>query len=219
MHLPSNQPRPWQLGPPTRRLRLAAGLVMLTYVTLHLIDHALLLVSIPVADAMLVVQKFLWRGITGSILLYGAALTHAGLGLGALYARRNFSRPRVEGLQMLLGLALPALIANHIAVTRLAWTLHDINKSYPQELFALWVAEPFWGWIQASMLVVAWSHAMIGLWQVLRLRPWWGQAKAFLLAAAILLPVLALLGFSEGGRAVARLRADPAFRATYLTAV
>ncbi len=218
MHAPASAPPPWRLGPPTRRLRLAAGLVLLTYVALHLINHALLLVSLPAANAMLVMQKFLWRGLIGTALLYGAALTHAGLGLGALYARRNFARPWLEGLQMALGLALPTLIANHIAVTRLAYTFHDIDKSYPQELFALWVAEPFWGWVQVAVLLVAWTHAMIGLWQLLRLRPWWPRAAPAALAFALLLPMLALLGFSEGGRAVARLRADPGFHAAFLTA-
>jgi adenylate cyclase len=50
---------------------------------------------------------------------------------------------------------------------------------------------------------------MIGLHYWLRLRAWYRRAAAGLYAGAILLPVLALLGFVGAGREIARLSADP----------
>ena len=100
-----------------RRLRLASGLVLLTYVTLHLLNHALLNVSVDAADAMLRLQKFIWRGVLGSTLLYGALAAHGAIGLWSLYARRSGGKVWAERAQLLLGLVFPAMIANHVAVT------------------------------------------------------------------------------------------------------
>ncbi len=203
--------QPWLLGSRVRRLRLAAGLVLFTYVGTHLLNHACLNISVGAADRMLLVQKFIWQGVLGTALLYGALAVHPLLGLWALYARRHFRWSAAEAWQLLLGLSIPGMLANHVAVTRGAWTLYGLNKGYPAELEALWVAGPAWGWLQAAALVVAWAHACLGLYFLLRLRRWWPAWKAPLLASAVLLPVLALLGFAAGGRELARALADPAF--------
>jgi adenylate cyclase len=211
------QHQPWHIGAPVRRLRLASGMVLFTYVTTHLIDHALCNVSYAAADAMLVVQKWIWQGLVGSALLYGALLVHLMLGLYALYARRQFRWTVAEALQMAVGLAIPALLANHVSVTRAAWTLYGLDKGYIAELTALWIASPFLGAVQVAALVAAWLHGCLGLFMLLRLRRWFPSWQAPLLAVAVLLPVLALLGFAAGGREVARDLATPGFRAAHLS--
>jgi adenylate cyclase len=213
--------QPWLLGSRVRQLRLTAGLVLLTYVTTHLLNHAALNISIAAADRVLLVQRFIWQGIAGTTLLYAALAIHPLLGLWALYARRHFRWTAAEAWQLLLGLTIPALLANHVTVTRLPLTLYGINKGYSAELVALFVAglgpHVFWGWGQIAVLVVAWAHGCLGLYFLLRLRRWFPAWQAPLLAAAILLPVLALLGFAAGGRELTRAMADAAFVALNLS--
>ena len=58
-----------------RRLRLAAALVLLLYLTLHFTNHALGLVSL---DAMASGRWWflaLWRSALGTLALYGAITT------------------------------------------------------------------------------------------------------------------------------------------------
>jgi adenylate cyclase len=213
---PARPYQPWLLGSNLRRVRLASGLVLLTYVTLHLLNHALLNVSISAAGLALLAQKAIWQGVLGTIVLYGALLTHIGLGLWSLYARRSTDWRAADLWQLLLGLAVPVMLANHAFVTRVSWTLYGLDKGYEAELSALWVMQPPWGYLQMGALVVAWSHACLGVFFLLRLRRWWPAWQAPLLVVAVMLPTLALLGFTEGGRAIASLMSQPEWRLAHL---
>jgi len=51
--------------------------------------------------------------------------------------------------------------------------------------------------------MAVWAHGCIGLYFWIRYRPWYPRAAPWLLIVAVLLPVLALLGFADGGRMVA----------------
>ena len=53
-----------------------------------------------------------------------------------------------------------------------------------------------------ALLFAAWIHACIGLRFWLRLQPWYDALQPLLFAAAILLPVFALLGYVAGGREI-----------------
>ena len=67
-----------------RDLRLASGLVLFTYVTLHLACHAFGLISIDAAEAALRVTVLFWHSGIGTVLLYSAAAVHIGLALVAV---------------------------------------------------------------------------------------------------------------------------------------
>ena len=108
---------------------------------------------------------------------------------------------------------MPPLLANHLAVTRIAFAAFGTNKGYAQELYSFWIASPALGWIQLTLLVVAWTHACLGVAMWLRVKPWFAQLRAPLLAGAVLLPVLALLGYLQSGREVVALARDPAWLA------
>ena len=208
--------QPWLIGSRVRALRLASGLVLFAYVATHLLNHAVCNVSFAWADRILLAQKYIWQGVLGTTLLYASLTIHAALGLWALYARRHFRWTRAEALQLALGLAIPALLANHILATRGALTLFGLDKGYVAELTSLWITSPLWGDVQMAVLVVAWTHACIGLFFLLRLRAGFPAWQPALLALAVLVPVLALLGFAQGGREVARALAEPGFRAAHL---
>ena len=71
------------------------------------------------------------------------------------------------------------------------------------------------GMIQVTLLLVAWTHGCIGMYLWLRLRPFFPRVAPLLLAGAVLLPSLALLGFYQQGRTVLRLAQDPQWQAEY----
>ncbi len=204
-------PRPRRPG--IRTVRLCSGLVLFTYVSLHLTNHALGNVSLAWMERGLLAQKFIWQGVIGTAALYSALAVHFCLGLYALYERRSLHWSARELTQLLLGLAIPPLLANHLAGTRVALAQFGLNKGYAQELYSFWIAAPGFGWIQLTLLIVAWTHGCFGLGFWLRLKPWFEQARGVLLTIAVLLPVLALLGYLQAGRAVVALAADPAWLA------
>src|SRR5262249_34865977 len=124
------------------------------------------------------------------------------LALWSLYQRRRLRMSFWEGLQMLLGLAIPPLLTAHIVGTRLAHAWFDVTDSYTYVVLSLWAYRPDLGARQSLLLLLAWLHGCIGLHLWLRLRPWYARAVPAFFGVALLLPVLALLGFVQAGREV-----------------
>jgi adenylate cyclase len=199
-----------------RKLRLVTGLTLFYYVTTHLLNHSLGNISIPAMEAGMVVQKWIWQGVVGTVVLYTALATHYLLGLYAFYQRRHFGWTRTEIVQLGLGLAIPFLLMNHLFATRISLAVYGTEKGYAQELYSFWVSAPHLGVLQVSVLIVAWIHGCIGLHQWLRLKPMFARWMPYLLCGAVMLPVLALLGFFQGGRTVLDLVHDPAWRTANL---
>ncbi len=199
-----------------RKLRLVTGLTLFTYVTTHLLNHSLGNLSIPAMEAGLMLQKWLWQGLIGTAALYSALSTHYALGLWALYERRHFGWTATEVTQVVLGLTIPFLLMNHLFATRISLAVYGTEKGYAQELYSFWVGAPQFGALQVSVLIVAWVHGCIGIYRWLRLKPMFSWSMPYLFCGAVLLPVLALLGFFQGGRTMLSLGHDPAWRAAHL---
>jgi adenylate cyclase len=84
-------------------------------------------------------------------------------------------------------------------------------------LFAYWVNRPYMVAVQFLLLTVAWTHACIGLYFWLRLKPFFRWASPFLLAVAVLLPPLAMTGTHRGAHEVTdRVSADPKWRGEHI---
>jgi adenylate cyclase len=195
-----------------RRLRLATGLVLFAYLVTHYLNHALGLVSLAAMEEGRRWFALLWDGRLGSVLLLGSLLVHLGLALWAVYARRSLLRMRPwEASQLILGLAVPPLLAIHLLGTKISALAFGTEPLYAYILLVLWVFSPWIGVQQAILVLVAWTHGVIGLHFWLRIRPWYPRGRLLLFAGALLLPMLALLGFAEAGREVARLYRDPAW--------
>ena len=193
-----------------RRIRLGSGLVLFAYVTSHYLNHALGLISLSAMDEGSHVFLAIWRNPLGTVLLYGSVLTHFLLALWALFQRRSFRRlGRSDWAQILLGFLVPPLIFIHVVGTRGANAWFGTNDSYEYVLLVIWVFYPMEGVIQIAALGAAWLHGCIGLRGWLRLKPWYGQAQPYLFAAALLIPILAFLGFVEAGREVDYLYREP----------
>lgn len=200
-----------------RQIRLACGLVLFAYLLSHFLNHALGNISMAALAKGLHYHILFWRFPPVAIVFYGAALVHAGLGIWALYQRRQFHWRAIEPLQLVLGLSIPALIVAHVVGARLGQSLFAHEKLYPQELYSFWVARPYRVWLMSAVLVIAWVHGSIGLYFWLRMKAFFKRAAPFLLAAAVLVPTLALLGFYQGGRSVAADSSNPDWRTSNLS--
>jgi len=154
-----------------RRLRLVSGLVLLAYLTTHLSNHALGLVSLDAMEDGREWSLALWRNPLAIAALYASLIVHVLLAFWTLYRRSHLRMPAWEASQLVLGLAIPPLLVGHIVGTRLAYTLFDVTDSYGRVVLALWHLAPRFGVRQAVVLLVAWTHACIGIHFWLRLRP------------------------------------------------
>src|SRR5207237_4899911 len=108
----------------------------------------------------------------------------------------------IEPLQRVLGPTVPMLVIADMIRVRLGRTLYGHEKLYPQVLFLHWISAPYRIWLMLSVMAIAWIHGCIGLYLWLRMKAFYKHAAPFLLAAAVLIPTLAMLGFYQGGRIV-----------------
>ncbi len=201
-----------------RQVRLASGLVLFSYLLSHFVNHALGNVSLAAMETGLRYQVWFWRSTPVAVIFLSAGAVHWYLGLHALYERREFRYPAKEIAQLVFGIAIPFLLVLHFVGTRLPQPLFGHTPSYAQTLNAYWVTRPYVHWLQYTLLVVAWAHGCIGLYFWLRLRRWFASAAPWLLAAAVLVPTLALLGLFHGSREFMALNASADWRTVHLPA-
>ena len=135
----------------------------------------------------------------GTVVIVGAVLIHAGIGLRALFARRTLRLRPSEIAQLVLGLAIPYLLASYVIATRLLPEFHGVDVNFELVFAAYWISFPSLGIAQAVVLVVAWVHGCIGLHMWLRLKPWYPRLAPSALAIAVALPTLALAGYVAAG--------------------
>ena len=100
-----------------RRLRLLSGLVMLAYVTMHLANHAVGLISLKAMEDVLWYIFRIWTNRLARPLLYSSFLVHYALALYALWQRRTLRLRGSELSQLVLGFAIPILLVRHVVVT------------------------------------------------------------------------------------------------------
>jgi adenylate cyclase len=192
-------PRMWRA-----RLRLSSALVLLAFVICHLSGHSLLLLSQPFAEGGLAALMRPWRSTPGTALLVIAFLVHYANALWSVYERRSLRLSTWEWAQLGLGLCIPALLALHIASTRLAEETMGIDTGYGYVLVEYWVIAPYIAVLQALAVLTLWVHACIGIHFWLRTKMWYPKGRVWLAAFALLLPTLALSGFLTAGSQVVR---------------
>ena len=128
-----------------RPLRLWCGLVLFAYLLTHFSNHALGLISLRAMEAGRIWFLELWRNPLAETALLGALLAHWLLGLWLLYRRRTLRMPFWEATQILFGLAVPPLLAYHLAGTRIANAMFDTQDMYTRVLLTIWVQDPWAG--------------------------------------------------------------------------
>ncbi len=203
--------REWSNPAGIRRIRLYSGLILFTFVSSHLLNHALGLISLQSMEAGRWLFIAIWRNPVGSALLLGAVLVHLALAFWAIYLRRHLRMPLWQAVQLGLGLFIPLVLVHHAIFTRAAAMAHDYQDSYTMLVLLFWQLRPDLGLWQSVLLLAAWTHGCIGIHYALRMRPGYHRWAMVLYTLAILVPVLALLGFAQAGRYVSTLANDPSW--------
>jgi len=183
-----------------RRIRLISGLILFTYVFLHLSNHALGLISLDTAEAGLRLSVLIWHSWPGTVVLYGAGLAHISLAFYSLYQRRTLRLPPAELLRIALGLWLPVLLIGHVASTRISYALFDSVPDYAHIVGSLWLSNAQGR--QFGLLAPGWIHGCLGVQFAYNRTPLFRKARFILFAIALLLPVLSGLGFVNLGREI-----------------
>jgi adenylate cyclase len=187
-----------------RDLRLGSGLVLFTYISTHLLNHALGLISLDTAERGLAFAKGIWHSLPGTLALYGAASLHLVLALRTIYLRQHWRLPVIEYIRLGAGFSLPMLLIGHVVVTRVAYSFHDIAPRYASTVAAL-TSSGNEGW-QLALLAPGWLHGCLGLWiNIARLKPA-PVATGLFFAVTALVPCLAAAGFLAMGAEVAERR-------------
>jgi adenylate cyclase len=193
-------------------LRLGSGLILFVYVATHFTNHALGLISVAVAERGLGVTVAVWHSLPGTVLLYGAAAIHITLAFVALYEHRTLRMPPMELLRIALGFGIPTLLIAHAVSTRLAFEAYGAQPDYARIVWMLWHSNREGR--QMALLVPGWLHGCLGLSFAFGRRAWFQRMRLILFGAALLLPVLATLGFLEMLKEVSILAQDPAWFTT-----
>jgi len=204
-------------GISVRQVRLACGFVLFAYLVSHFFNHALGNISLGAMAKGIEYHKAFWQFLPVAIVFYSAATVHTGLGFWALYERRQFRWKAIEPIQLALGLSVPALIITHLAGVRIAAVLFQDQKLYPQVFYAYWIVSPYKMWLMYIVLIISWVHGCIGLYFWLRMKTFFANAASVLLAAAVLVPTLAMLGLYQGGRTVVQQSSSAEWQAGNLS--
>src|ERR671930_2710202 len=140
-----------------RWARLVTGLVLVCYVVPHFLNHSLGVVSIDAMDRLRAPLAAWWRSPPGTVLLYGALLTHFALALVSLYRRTTLRMPVWEAAQLVLGLAIPPLLIAHIVGTRFNWWMLGHHIDYERMVGVLW-SDARTALRQSLLLIIVWAH-------------------------------------------------------------
>ena len=188
-----------------RRARILSGLIIFAFVFSHLFNHSLALISIDTAERARKWFSLIWLNPVSSLLFYGSVVLHVCLVLRSLYLRRTLRMPLREALQVIFGLSIPFLIIGHAVNIRVSHMLYGIDVGYYSVIRRLWINNPIQGAWQSLALIVIWVHGCIGLYFWLRYRDWYPRIAGLFMTVAVMLPLLALLGFSDAGRWLAEI--------------
>lgn len=183
-----------------RRLQLGSGILLWLYISIHMVNHALGIWSIDIAERGLHLAIGLWQSLPGTIALYGAAGLHFALAIRTIYGRRHWSLPPAEWLRLWAGLSLPMLLIRHVVGTRVATSFYGFEPNYARVIVSLLTSGT--QGLQIALLAPGWVHGSLGLWFHLRRRAFFRRARFVLLALLVLLPVLSAAGFVQMTRAI-----------------
>jgi adenylate cyclase len=181
-------------------LQLAAGVVLMTYLSLCLVDQALGVWSLDLSGRSLTLVIRLWHSAPGTVLLYGSAGLHFALALRTVYERRHWTLPLAEWIRLWAGLSLPVLLVRHAVATRLAASLYGFEPDCTKIVVTLITSGP--QGLQLSLPAPRWVHGCLGLWIRFRHYPFVRRAVSALIAVLVILPSLSAAGYIQITRAV-----------------
>jgi adenylate cyclase len=182
-----------------RAIRIWSGLFLLAFVTSHLTNLSLGLISIETMDGARPYLSGFWTGTITSFFLFASLISHFFLGLWAIYIRPTLRTNTQDIVQLLTGVVVVPLLATHaVGISMVADAGMDFGYADTIRLF--WLQAPAIGLMQVVMLSVVWVHGTAGLFTWLRSKESAGRLLNWLYLFAVIVPVFALLGYAEAGR-------------------
>ncbi len=199
-----------------RNLRMFSGLYLLGYVTCHLLNLCLGVLSVDAMDAARPYLSGIWTNGAASYVTLTMLLLHYFVGLWSIYQRPSISGTAQDLVQALSGLTVLPLLATHaIGVSMLQQSGVLVDYVLINRIF--WLSNPGIRLTQVVLLSVVWVHGCAGLFMWLRSKRAAAGYLPYLYPLAVAVPVLALIGFAQAGRIVLaegagpELIRDPAF--------
>jgi adenylate cyclase len=193
-----------------RKVRLTTGLILFAYAACHFLGHATGIFGIAVMDSVgrgIILAP--WRTTPGRAALFASVLIHGGLGLYALYKRRTLRMPALEACQLVLGLAIPFLLAPHIFSVRVGASVFGLDDSYQHVLYQIWTTAARLA-NELVLLILVWAHGCLGLSFWLKRYEAYRRNRDYFLALAVATPFVALIGIVNAGwDATTRASLDP----------
>src|SRR5262245_38304909 len=200
------------MGKTVRGIRLVSGLILMAFVTCHLVNLAIGMHSLAALETWRMKLTVPWTAGPGQWLLAAAGAVHLLLGLYAVAARRSLVLSATDVAQLALGLAIPPLLIAHVIALGAANAVSPgFAHNYGMIQAVYWSFAPFYAFLQLFVVVIVWMHGAIGLYSWLVLKPVWRRIGGLVLPLLFGVPILALLGFAQSGQEVVdKLAADPA---------
>ena len=175
-----------------RRARMYSGLVIFLYVTVHLVNHSMGLISLEVMEGLRQRVSAFNRNIVVSLTLYGALLVHTLLGFHHLLTRRSFKMSAKDWTQLVTSFALPLVLLPHMFASGYTPRFKDAQTSYKVVLNGM--LEDGGIYFMGLFVIFVWVHGIIGITSMIKFHPVYQKYKNAFLVVSWLLPILAVLG-------------------------
>jgi adenylate cyclase len=198
------------------RIRIGSGLVLMLYVTLHLMNIAGVLISQDFANAFQDARLAITRSYIGAALLALALIAHLFLTLLKVVMRSTLRMSPVDAIQIGFGIAIPLILSSHIIYTYVAFDAFGVETRIGYLAALIW--DTWNGWMQVALMGMTWVHGCIGLHMWLRITPWWQRAIPWMIGLGVLVPMLATVGFVNAGREIKDVLQDADSRASVFEA-
>lgn len=187
-----------------RNLRIVTGVVLYLFIATHLLNVSLGVISAELIEETRPLFMGFWAFQPVSLLLLTCLIVHGVLGLKVLFYRNTLQMTASDGVQFASGFLIPPLLIPHVWGIIAMVEVFGIDPTYPILMQLFWIDNPLEGLRQVLLIVIVWVHGSIGIFIWLRLKSWWNNVAPLVYPLIVLVPVLALLGFVEGGNLAIR---------------
>lgn len=195
------------LGVIARTARIVTGLILLAFVSTHLLNASLGIISLEAMDQARPYLTEFWSVPPLGPILALSLLVHFALGLWSVYQRPTLYVNAQDAVQIATALLVVPLMATHvIGIMMVSNAGFDLD--YAGTIRLMWIDSPGIGLLQIIVVTVVWLHGCAGLLTWLRSMERARNVVLWVYPIAIAIPVLSLLGFSEAGRVVLEAAAD-----------
>ena len=191
-----------------RTARISSGLILLAFVSTHLLNASFGLISVEAMDKASPYLTGFWNFQPLSALLSLSLIVHFFLGLWSVYERPTLKTNAQDIVQLITALCIVPLMATHVIGVMMVKQA-GIDIGYAMVIQIMWIGAPSIGLLQIIVVTVVWLHGCAGLLIWLRSMEWARNIVLWIYPIAIAIPVLSLLGFSEAGRDVLEAAANP----------